>query len=51
MTDISKCRGTDCPLKESCYRYTAKEGMWQSYIFDVPYDKEKKKCEYYWKVE
>jgi len=31
MTDISKCNGTECPVKESCWRYTAPASEWQSY--------------------
>lgn len=23
MTDISKCAGIDCPIRETCYRFTA----------------------------
>ena len=47
MSDISKCKGTNCPLKEKCYRYKAKESKyWQSYIVEVPY--EDGKCKYFW---
>ena len=42
------CSGNKCPLKKKCYRHTAPKGMWQSYFTNVPYDKEKKTCEYYW---
>ena len=50
MSDITKCEGTDCPLKETCYRYTASaDDMWQSYFVEIPYDKEKKECKYYYK--
>lgn len=45
MTDISKCLGAHCELKESCYRYTApSNGYWQSYI--AP-EKVGKECECY----
>lgn len=34
MTDISKCPGTDCDRRESCWRYTAPaKPHWQSYFF------------------
>jgi hypothetical protein len=46
MPDIAKCPGTDCPQKETCYRYTAKPSDWQSY-FSVPPIKDGK-CEMYW---
>jgi len=49
MPDISKCEGTDCPLKESCYRYTAIDSEYlQSYFMKAPYNKEEDKCDYYW---
>lgn len=32
MTDISKCPGNGCPLKERCRRYTAPAGEWQTWI-------------------
>jgi hypothetical protein len=49
MPDMSMCQGTDCPLKETCYRYTAIANEFrQTYLFDVPYDKEKEKCDFYW---
>ena len=47
MPDITMCLGTDCPQKETCYRFTAKPNeYWQSY-FSVPPIKDGK-CEYYW---
>jgi hypothetical protein len=44
--DIAKCLGTDCPYKETCYRYTSKASDWQSY-FSVPPIKDGK-CDMYW---
>jgi len=32
MTDISKCSGEGCPLKDSCRRYTAPASEWQYWI-------------------
>lgn len=33
MTDISKCDGEDCPLKDKCYRYTApSDDLYQSWV-------------------
>jgi hypothetical protein len=47
MPDISMCVGTDCPQKETCYRFTAKPNeYWQSY-FSVPPIKDGK-CDMYW---
>lgn len=50
MTDISKCNGENCPIKETCWRYLAPDGHWQSYM-NYEYNKEKNKCDGYWKVE
>jgi hypothetical protein len=47
MSDITMCVGTNCPQKETCYRYTAKPNeYWQSY-FSVPPIKDGK-CDMYW---
>ena len=45
MTDITKCWGHGCDLKESCYRFTASEGMYQSYFMNSPI--KDGKCEMY----
>ena len=45
--DITMCKGTNCPHKESCYRHTAKPSeFWQSWFMNPPI--EDGKCEYYW---
>lgn len=52
MVDISKCEGTDCPLKEKCYRYLAKpDEHLQAYFTIPPYSSETKSCEYFWDVD
>jgi hypothetical protein len=53
MVDITKCRGGNCPIKEKCYRFTAKAGFRQSYFFNPPFEIIGKfdnhvKCEYFW---
>ena len=49
MPDITMCEGKDCPLKETCYRYTAKPSEFrQSYFAEVPFNKEEKKCDHFW---
>jgi hypothetical protein len=49
MPDITMCSGKDCPLKETCYRYTAKPSEYrQSYFLSPP--NKGKKCDYYWKI-
>jgi hypothetical protein len=48
MPDISKCKGEDCPMKETCYRFTANANEFmQSYFMNAPI-KEDDSCEYYW---
>jgi hypothetical protein len=45
--DISKCSGKDCPIKENCYRFTAKsDDVYQSYFVEPPI--KDGKCEMYW---
>ena len=47
MSDITMCKGTDCPMKDSCYRYTAnKNELNQSYFTEQPI--KDGKCEMYW---
>jgi hypothetical protein len=47
MTDISKCKGDGCPIRNNCYRYTAPaEPRWQSFFIDAPYDHDLKLCGY-----
>lgn len=41
MSDITKCSGFLCPLKDNCYRYKAKDGVLQSYFTEQPYKDEK----------
>ena len=48
MPDITMCKGSDCPLAFNCYRHTAKSNPYrQSYFAEIPWDEEKKECEYY----
>jgi len=45
--DITMCKGTDCPAKESCYRFTATPNEFrQSYFMEPPI--KDGKCEMYW---
>ena len=37
MSDITKCSGFLCPLKDNCYRYKAKDDVLQSYFTEQPY--------------
>jgi len=46
MPDITMCNGANCDLKDSCYRYTASEDLYQSYFMTPPI--QDGKCEMYW---
>lgn len=47
MPDITKCEGTDCPVKEKCYRFTARDSEFrQSYFATPPY--KDGKCDHFW---
>lgn len=50
MADITMCRGTDCSLKDKCYRHKAPVNEYgQAYFFSSPFDGEN--CEYYWEIK
>jgi len=52
MPDITKCSGHNCPLKETCWRFTSPASdYYQSYFMSPPYDKEKEECEYQWLIK
>lgn len=55
MIDITKCKGIGCPLKDDCYRYTAKDsGILQSWFTDNNIGEETDdgfECEYFWQVK
>lgn len=62
--DITMCSGKGCPLKDSCYRYTAPRSEYQSFFLSPPFktviskdamdgyhidhDKIRVECEHYW---
>ena len=51
MPDITMCKGEDCPMKETCYRFTANANEFmQSYFMNAPI-KEDKTCDHYWPNE
>jgi hypothetical protein len=50
MSDITKCTGKECHLKEDCYRYTAPMGYHQSMFKEPPPIKDGN-CEYFWRYE
>lgn len=47
MSDITKCNGERCSIKDSCHRFTVKANeYYQSYFVDPPTNDGK--CEMYW---
>lgn len=36
MQDILMCKGIDCPMKDACYRYTARPSWRQRYFLTTP---------------
>ena len=54
MPDITMCTGYVCPLRDSCYRFTATPSEYrQSYFVSAPYidEPDGTSCEYFWKIE
>lgn len=50
MPDITMCEGTNCPKKETCYRYKATPGKYRQSYFANPPIKDDGSCEHYWEV-
>jgi hypothetical protein len=46
MPDISMCTGKGCPMKDSCYRFTAKPSYRQAYLSVPPF--QDGGCRYWW---
>ena len=49
MTDISKCCGEGCKLRDTCFRYLAEPSEYQSYLTIAP--SSDTECVMYWKCE
>lgn len=43
MTDITKCQGTGCDVRDKCYRFTAPAGEWQSWFMPT-----ERPCPMFW---
>jgi len=50
MSDITCCQGEWCPMKEKCYRYTARKDEYMQTYFTEPPIKDWQ-CEYFWDTE
>ena len=46
MSDITKCKGQGCAVKDQCKRYTAEESFLQSYFMESPI--KDNKCDMFW---
>jgi hypothetical protein len=49
MADISKCKDTNCPSKNKCYRFTAPDSFYQYYT-NFNREEDADNCEYYWEL-
>ena len=50
MSDITKCPGIGCPVKDDCYRFNAESGYRQSW-FAIPPFESIFECDYFWEME
>jgi hypothetical protein len=49
MADITLCKGGECPLKETCRRYTTPPNPERQWVFTtIPYDDSE--CDMYWGI-
>ena len=46
MSDITKCKGEGCPMKDTCHRFTDPASEYQSYFIESPI--KDGKCDMYW---
>lgn len=51
--DITKCSGLDCPIKNSCKRFTCVADKWQSWFVEMPCEvwEDWFYCEQYWETK
>jgi hypothetical protein len=47
MPDIAMCKGTDCPLKNECYRFLATPSEYRQSYFVIP-PIENGECQEFW---
>jgi len=51
MADITKCSNQECCKKDTCYRQTAKDDFWQSYMNFKDFCNEETGYANYWEDE
>ncbi len=45
MPELAKCHGAECPIKDSCFRFTKKsDDLLQLWLNGAPYDTTKGSC-------
>jgi len=49
MSDISMCKGQDCPIRETCYRFKANPDPFRQAYASFKYDSVTQSCDHYWK--
>lgn len=49
MPDITMCEGRGCPMKNKCYRFTAKPSDYQSFFMHEPVTAAGT-CDYFWEA-
>jgi len=50
MSDITKCKGKGCELKETCYRFKANTNEFRQSYFSKEPNTKIDKCVYFWEV-
>ena len=50
MSDITKCKGKGCELKETCYRFKADTNEFRQSYFSKEPNTKIDKCVYFWEV-
>ena len=50
MPDISMCQGTNCNIKDNCYRFKAKASEFRQSWFCKSPNLDPYYCDYYWEI-
>ena len=50
MPDISMCQGTNCNLKDNCYRFKAEPSKFRQSWFCKSPNLDPYYCDYYWEI-
>lgn len=47
MSSSKMCKGRDCPIKDTCFRYTREPDKNQEYYWNIPFDWNGERCDFY----